>query len=268
MLAVRGRRRRAVRRHVSAHRAGAVGGSARPGVDHGRGELDHGLLGPRRVPASGASRGHRHALRDLLAGDQRRRDPRRDRVLQLEHARAGRRAARRDGKPRQPDRPDAGAATGGVACPRGRRAPPGDRGRGSRLHHHDRRGRPRARVQPGRREHVRLQRVRGRRARHGRADRSARAARTTPRGLRALRSRGDWRAARPPHRDHRHATGRQRVPGGADDHAHRGPRSAALHRLRARHHRAPPGGGRAAGLARPHRGSRRRGAPTDRTQPP
>ena len=73
--------------------------------------------------------------------------------------------------------------------------------------------------------------------------------------------------ARPARGDHRHAVGRQRVPGRADDHPHRRARPADVHRLPARHHRAQAGRGRAARLAHPHGRGGRRGAPAHRARP-
>ena len=100
-----------------------------------------------------------------------------------------------------------------------------------------------------------------------RADRPARLPRPAPPRLRALpRDRGGARA-RPPPRAVGDALERRDLPGRADDHAHRRPRPADVHRLPARHHRPQGRRGRAARIARPHRRGRRQRAAQDRARP-
>src|SRR5215212_5525035 len=75
------------------------------------------------------------------------------------------------------------------------------------------------------------------------------APRPPPSGARALRRDRSRQDSRPAARARRHAQGRHGVPGRADDHANRRPRSGDVHRLPARHHGPPPGGAGAPGVA-------------------
>ena len=223
------------------HAQGAArtgGGPARAGAVERRARLDRGVRDARRLPARAARRARGSRLGGVLPDPEPERHPRGDRVLHLGAARSRPRDARDDGQPGQPDRAAGGAAARGGAGARGKRAPARDRGGGARLHRHDRRPGPGARVQPRRRADLRLPGRRGDRPRDGRVDRAALPARAPPRRPgrlhqdrprqllgRRIEITGDARR-------------RQRVPGGADDHAREAARAAALHGLRARHHRA------------------------------